>query len=365
LGEKNFFDVIVVGGGPGGSVAAKICAEKGFSTLLIEKRRLPRKKVCSGMIMGPWANEIINQEFGEIPLDILTAPHYLSGQMIHLPDLEPRAIEHRIPIAWRKDLDYWMNIKAENAGVQLLDRAKLVKLSQEDNRCILVYEREKVRKEVKATYVIGADGAASAARKNLFPDLKVKYSAPLRECYSGSIEFDKKYIHWFFPKYSPRPRFDLLHKGNTFLIEGSGIRILQNEIKDILSEHGFNNNTKLLWRDGCLMPRLHEYLLDGTFIPASGNALLIGDAACLVLPITFEGIGSSLKSGLIAAHSIELAARLNKDAASVYLKELELVTRVVKRLYSLQENIKAQSEKGPDALADALKSAYEQTLEVT
>ncbi|MEJ2729765.1 MAG: FAD-dependent oxidoreductase [Deltaproteobacteria bacterium] len=65
------YDVIVAGGGPGGSVASQTCARKGLRTLLIERKRLPRDKVCSGMIMGPWANEVIAQEFGGIPDSIL------------------------------------------------------------------------------------------------------------------------------------------------------------------------------------------------------------------------------------------------------------------------------------------------------
>ena len=33
------FDVIVVGAGPGGSIAAKVAAESGLSVLLLEKRQ--------------------------------------------------------------------------------------------------------------------------------------------------------------------------------------------------------------------------------------------------------------------------------------------------------------------------------------
>ena len=33
------FDVIVVGAGPGGSIAAKVVAENGLSVLLLEKRQ--------------------------------------------------------------------------------------------------------------------------------------------------------------------------------------------------------------------------------------------------------------------------------------------------------------------------------------
>ncbi|MFC2019578.1 FAD-dependent oxidoreductase, partial [Chloroflexota bacterium] len=65
------WDVIVVGAGPAGSAAAKRCAEHGLNTLVLEKRRPPRDKVCSGMIMGPLAHTLINQEFGHLPREVL------------------------------------------------------------------------------------------------------------------------------------------------------------------------------------------------------------------------------------------------------------------------------------------------------
>src|SRR5208337_4530861 len=44
------YDVIVVGGGPGGSTAARFCAKVGLTTLIIEKERLPRYKPCGGCL---------------------------------------------------------------------------------------------------------------------------------------------------------------------------------------------------------------------------------------------------------------------------------------------------------------------------
>ena len=44
------YDVIVVGAGPGGSTAARFCAQAGLKTLLIEKEKMPRYKACGGCL---------------------------------------------------------------------------------------------------------------------------------------------------------------------------------------------------------------------------------------------------------------------------------------------------------------------------
>ena len=43
-GRGKMWDVIVIGGGPGGAMAAKKCAQENLKTLILEKKKLPRSK---------------------------------------------------------------------------------------------------------------------------------------------------------------------------------------------------------------------------------------------------------------------------------------------------------------------------------
>ena len=47
---KNTYDVVIVGAGPSGAATARGLALAGLSVLVIEKKKLPRYKMCSGMI---------------------------------------------------------------------------------------------------------------------------------------------------------------------------------------------------------------------------------------------------------------------------------------------------------------------------
>jgi flavin-dependent dehydrogenase len=269
-----------------------------------------------------------------------------------------------MPLAWRKDLDFWMNQSAKDQGVVIRDRAKVILVDQSKGHCTVVLREKRELQKVKAGFVIGADGAASSVRKSLFPELKVRYSAPLRQCYRGSLDIEKDYIHWFFPRIRPRPRFDLNHKGDLFLLEGSGIRELGQDIETILGAYGYKPGTKPVWTDGCLMPLLHSELLTGFFAPAKENVLLIGDAAGLSFPITYEGIGAALKSGLLAADSITAASPARREAAEIYLHELTSFLKTLENLYSLQESLEQAPIRRASDLSHTLKKVYEKTLRV-
>jgi flavin-dependent dehydrogenase len=362
--SKEKWDVVIVGAGPGGAVAAKRCLEAGFSTLLLEKRALPRDKVCSGMIMGPWAAEIIANQFGTIPPEVLTTPSVLKGHMIHVPGAFPEALDWPTPLAWRKDFDFWLIQKARAAGLEVREKTKVMAMDSDGSPLKIRIATPQGDQTIRAEWIIGADGAGSIVRKSLFPELAMEYSIPLRECYSGALNLEKDYFHWFFPRSRHRPRFNVNHKGDCFLIEGSGIRELRDDINRTLAEYGFDPSRRPDWKDGCLIPKLHGPLISGSFSPAKGNILLIGDAAGLLFPITFEGIGTALKSGLLAADSICQSAKAGQKAAPAYLQKLQPILVIIESLLRWQERLDLALSLEAEVLARMLKEAYEKTLKI-
>jgi flavin-dependent dehydrogenase len=361
MNDSQSFDVIVVGAGPGGAIASKRCAERGLNTLLIEKKELPRDKVCSGMIMGQWAIGIIQQEFGEIPPSVLTDPPLLSGHRFYVGADQTEELKWPTALSWRKDLDFWMVQGAVKSGAKLKDGVRVARVTPEKEGCRVTLEKGGNPEVLHARFVIGADGGPSVVRKSIFPELKVRFSGPLRECYRGALDLDRNFFHWFFPHSLPRPRFNVNHKDDAFLIEGASIRELGKELGAVLSRYGFDPDAQPIWKDACTIAVLHDDLLSGAFQPAKGNVLLIGDAAGLILPITFEGIGSSLKSGILAAEAIFKRFDHEEQAASLYLKSLEPMLQVIGRLLIVQDQLKVTNGSAGQ-LAKSLKNAYRETL---
>jgi flavin-dependent dehydrogenase len=326
-------DVIVVGAGPAGSAAAKRCAESGLETVIFEKKKLPRDKVCSGMIVGLTAKRLINEEFGGIPKDVLADPYYYCGIIVHVPGVNPLYIESETPVGWRRDIDFWLIQKARAAGAQIWDHCQVMKIEAEEDEITVEFAKEREISSIKASYLIGADGVRSLARRTIFPELKVRYQQEIRECYEGTFPVDRNYYHGF---YIPgKFWFSIHHKGPYFCLEVSAkpgeLKERVAQAKEILQgEYDFDPRTKPLWRDACMEPRIHEQLISGAFKPAKGGILLTGDAAGFQLPNS-EGIGTALLSGLMAGESILDIVKKGGQIDERYLQKVKQIIDTIKK----------------------------------
>lgn len=328
-------DVVIIGGGPAGSVAAKKCAENGIRTVLLEEKRLPRRKVCSGMLLSKLVHILIDKEFGPIPEKIYDNPKLL-GYQWHTTEFGDELMNMPgITNTWREKLDYWMNQRAKEAGAEIWEEALVKDVIQQPKGVTIKLNQAGEPKTIEAKFVIGADGAASVTRKSIFPDLNVRLIGIYSECHPGVLDLDPRYFHIFgSARTKPtRDSFDVIHKKDCFVIETNGHKMSPKEAmigaKKILADDwGFNPKSKPLWAEGCTVSFLRKDLLSGVFLPAKSNVLLVGGAAGLATGSERgegEGINMALKSGILAAESVIEAKDSSQEASPIYLIKLKPV----------------------------------------
>ena len=133
--------------------------------------------------------------------------------------------------------------------------------------------------------------------------------------------------------------------------------------KRFLTEnHRFPFDQVPVWRGGCLQAVVYRELTSYTFKPAKGNALLVGDAAGFTLPVSGEGIGTGIKSALLAASSIQEAMVPGKSPDVVYLAQISGIVSVVGEIYPWFRRITDEARSGGYSLPKILRDAYHSTL---
>ena len=365
--DNSKFDVVVVGAGPAGSSAAKRCAENGFKTLLVDKRRLPRTKVCTGMIMSEMAQNLIREEFGSPPQEALTTPSHIRGIKFRTNGMETLTLERRMPFAWRSDFDYWLNREAQAKGAELWDKAKVKHIAEDEGVYTLDLEREGEPQSVRTRFLIGADGALSTVRKALLPEPPMRIQLNIRLCYKGALELEPEYVHYFYlPDLSG---FDVNFKGDVFLLEvtprpghDDGKSIVQEAEAWLARDYGFVPGSKPLWRDGCYEPAMSRRPFPEPYPLAKDNALIVGNAAGLNVPMTGEGINTAIKSGLMAADAVIKASERGEKAADFYVSACQTLLSTLWEMYPPPGKIREESRKGMDRFMATILDIYSNSM---
>ncbi len=296
------YDFTVVGAGPAGAVTAFLLAKSGFRTLMVERRELPRRKVCGGLVTTHCAIDLREILAEEIPSGVHVDPPSLtiwaippSGRSagFHILDYPIHNID-------RARFDHWLTLKAMDAGASLLTSHELVQLREDETSVVTRFRGPKGSSSWKSRYVVGADGVYSACRRSLLEEPAQDTMSVVQEYHPASDVFDHSFYLFFRGDFSPSYAY-VEPKGESTILGllvhrnfGPSATIGMSRFRAYLRrEYGFEDGGPSR-SEGWSIP-----FGDITF--GRGRVILVGDAGGFTDPLTAEGIYGGVQSARVAA----------------------------------------------------------------
>ena len=320
-------DVIVVGAGPAGSMAAKAVAENGYSVTVYEKGPLKREKPCGGGVSERAEKEFdlnLEDEFWDRPCRgiFLCSPQ---NRTVVLTENKRTGF-----LVMREKFDYYLVEKARKAGAHFVENT-YVEPFLKNGKVQGVKTKEET---IESDIVIACDGTPSSFARKLGTYTGNDYNQAAT--YQYQMKMDNKEIDekigdnmeiyfghrwapygysWIFPK-----------KGTVTVGNGAWLYALKSHktnlkkcLDKFIKEHPVASQK--LKNAEILYPQSAMIGFTGIVQPIYlDNFMVAGDAAGFVSVPTGEGIYYSMVSGQIAGN-VAVEAMGIKDRSRNFLKE--------------------------------------------
>jgi geranylgeranyl reductase family protein len=324
------YDVAVVGSGPGGSVAALVLARGGARVALVDKAVFPRDKAC-GDIVGPRGLQVLRDLGVPVPPgrdvgDILVVGP--TGRSVRLPCGEGLTYPGHGTAVTRRSLDNLLHDKAVEEGATSI-RDRVEEPLWDEGR--LDGYRLGGGEELRADFVIGADGATShvARSTGLTDERRILWGFAVRTYMASHVDIPA-IVFWEPSPWHGFPGYGWVFPGaDGGANVGLGVATLSDRTVGAKAARLFPKFLDHVSRLGLVEDpsnsttgrQLGGWLKMGMVgtTPASGRAFLVGDAAGLVNPLQGEGIAQAMGSGRLAAEAI---LSQTGDAAGLYRARL-------------------------------------------
>ena len=287
------YNVIVVGGGPSGSIAARTLAQAGVKVLLIDKD-FRRVKPCGGATPSKSFEEF------NLPLSAISR--------------EIKVVSVISPLGYRIDkplnggyfamvqrgmFDRSLREQAQKAGGDLAE-AEFLRIRQAGRKIHITVIENGRERNIAADFLIAADGVNSRTAGALgLKSLPGVYTLQEEVDMQAAEDFQRLTAceFWFAMSHAPNfyswvfPKKDCIDIG-TGSVDGKTLKVLMKNFKARRRISG--EGRQIVYR---LPLKQRDSLIHG-------NVFFVGDAAGLVMPLSYEGIYYAMYSGRMAAEAI-------------------------------------------------------------
>lgn len=317
------YDIIIVGAGPGGLIAARDAAKKGLHVLVIERRQ----EIGTPVRCGEGLSESWMKKAGFEPHPSF-CPTELHGTIVYSP--EGRKFEMKSSVKGyvieRKVMEKRLAADAIRAGAKILVKTEVVDVIKEEDyvkgvKTVGVNGEQ----EFRGKLIIAADGVESKTAKYA----GIKAFIPSSEVDSGfgyemaGLKFEPKdMIHiWIGNEIAPRGYVWLFPKADDLANVGVGIlgfheKTAKYYLDKFIEGHPeiFKDASVIEMKGGCIpVGKPMEK-------PYANGLMIIGDAAHQVNPIHGGGMGLAMEAARIAVEVADEAIKAN-DVSAEFLKK--------------------------------------------
>ncbi len=364
-------NVCVLGAGPGGATASLFLASKGIPSVLIDKAKFPRDKVCGDALSGKVVS--ILKKLNPKLVNQLSSS---SSSSIHVPSygvkfFAPNLKHIRIPfkkdypavgnapgfISKRMDFDNFLVEEVKKQPlIRFIENTSLKYFKKVNDEWLVGLNENEILFSTKLLIV--ADGAHSSFARE-FGGIEVEhehYCAGIRAYYKGVTDMDEENfieLHfldellpgyfWIFPLPNGESNVGIGMRSDIVSKRKANLKKI---LPDLIEKYP---TLKERFKNAELIDNIRGYglPLGSKKRDISGDGfVLVGDAGSLIDPFTGEGIGNAMLSGMVAAEVAEKAIKTN-DFSKTLLKEYDVtVYRKLWNELSLSKRLQNLSKHG-------------------
>ena len=337
--EQKIYDVLIVGAGPNGSAAAITLAKQGHSVLLIDQFSFPREKICGDGLTG---NSVRMLEQLGVWNEISASGNTMSKVEIFYKKDRSFALNIFVCTFRREKLDKILLDHAQSSGAEFKALKFTGKIENKDGHSVFETKNSEAETvQVSAKIALLSTGCQhTRALKNV---KNISLKKPDLFAIRGYYQADWNVGHiQIFPigKTNSDGYLWLFPMGNNEYNIGCGATEnydinFKKVLNDFVEKYSKEKNVVGKWTSPVKGAFLRTSLSNLKYAHFD-NVIISGDALGTVFPLTGEGIGPALETGVIAAESIDHALK-NNDLSLLkeYKKRIKKELKVKHFFYSV------------------------------